>query len=400
MAPTCEDIGGTTTWALPTRGRRTVRSGASRLAHCGLALGCLFLGFVSGAAGQLLIPGEPILLEKTQGKFDFLRVDSARHRLLLAHTGNKSLDVVDLDSKRLVKSVPTGAAQDSAVDTINDYYVSVSSPPRMAIVDASKLEMIGEVPLPGSADLLAFNQKNGRAYVCNDEVPELYVIDPELRKIVDTVTFSGKGLEDLAFDEQFKRLFQVVKDANSLAVVDLAKSKIVETWSTAPATNPHGMALIPDTEFLLVAGGSGKLALMNRTNGTVVASADIAPRVDEIAYDPQFHLAYCASGQGTISVVGVSVGSEAASKGQVFVFGDMQNTDPESVQHILESLFPAAGQKSIGQRLMVLGDVPSAAGCHSIAVDPQSHVIWIAYSKGDQSFVQPFKSIVQLTSDK
>src|SRR5438105_2207319 len=103
--------------------------------HGSLALGCLFLTLTSTKAGVPLTAGEPVLLEKTQGRFDFLRVDSAKHRLLLAHTGNKSLDVVDLDSKRLVKSVPTGAAQDSAVDTKNGrYYVSVSTPPRMAIV--------------------------------------------------------------------------------------------------------------------------------------------------------------------------------------------------------------------------------------------------------------------------
>jgi hypothetical protein len=105
------------------------------------------------------------LLEKTQGSFDFLRVDSGRHRLLLAHTGNKSLDVLDLDAKRLVKSVPTGAAQDSVVDTQNGrYYVSVSTPPRMAIVDSTKLEMVDEVPLKGPADLVNFNPQNGRAY--------------------------------------------------------------------------------------------------------------------------------------------------------------------------------------------------------------------------------------------
>ena len=83
--------------------------------YCSLGLGCLLLNPCK--AGEPLSSGEPVLLEKTQGRFDFLRVDSGRHRLLLAHTGNKSLDVVDLDSRRLVKSVPTGAAQDSAVDT-------------------------------------------------------------------------------------------------------------------------------------------------------------------------------------------------------------------------------------------------------------------------------------------
>jgi DNA-binding beta-propeller fold protein YncE len=243
------------------------------LVQSGLALSCLYLSVTHGNAGAPLTAGDPVLLENTHGRFDFLRVDPGNRRLLLAHTGNKSLDVVDLDSKRLVKSVPTGAAQDSAVDAKNGrYYVSVSAPPRMAIVDSTKLEMIGEVPLKGPADLLNFNPQNGRAYVCNDEVPELYVIDPGAKEIVATITFSGKGMEDLAFDEQFKRLFQVVKDANALSSVDGSNNKIVATWSTAPADSPHGMALVPDSEYLLVAGGTGKVVLMSRSDGKVLAS--------------------------------------------------------------------------------------------------------------------------------
>jgi DNA-binding beta-propeller fold protein YncE len=219
----------------------------------------------------------------------------------------------------------------------------------MAIVDSTKLEMTGEVPLKGPADLLNFNPQNGRAYVCNDEVPELYVIDPSGKKIVATITFPGKGMEDLAFDEPFKRLFQVVKEANTVSVLDVSNNSIVETWPTAPATNPHGMALIPDTDYLLVAGGAGKLVLMSRSNGRVLASAEIAARVDEMAYDPKFHTAYCASGQGKISVVSVKDG-----------------------------------------QLTALGDVPNTAGCHSIVIDPQTHIVWVAYAKGDQSFAQPF----------
>src|SRR5580765_5844791 len=156
-------------------------------------------------------------------------------------------------------------------------------------------------------------------------------------------------MEDLALDEQNKRLFQVVKGANALMAIDPSNNKVLETWSTAPATNPHGMALVPDSETVLVAGGSGKLALINRSSGKVVASADIAPRVDEMAYDPGLHTAYCASGQGKISVVRVAA-----------------------------------------DKLTAVGDVPTTSGLKSIAVDTKTHSVWTAYAKGDQSFVQPF----------
>jgi hypothetical protein len=300
-------------------------------------------------AAASLVPGDPIVLEKTSGKFDFIRIDNAKGRLLLAHTGNKSLDIFDLKARRLIKSVATGAAQDVAIDSKNSrYFVAVSAPPRMAIVDATKLEMTGEVLLPAAADLATFNASNRNVYVCNDTAPELWVIDPAAKKITATITLPGSGMEDLAFDSQFKQLFQVVKGNNTLVVIDAANNKPMQSWSTAPATNPHGMALVPDADTVLVAGGSGKLALLNRLTGKMLASADIDNRVDEMAYDPELHLAYCPGGGGKISVVRVE-----------------------------------------SEKLTLVENISGASG-RSVAVDPKTHTVWMAFNKGDQAFVQPF----------
>jgi DNA-binding beta-propeller fold protein YncE len=313
-----------------------------------LLISCAVLGS-SPIAAASLIPGDPIVLEKTSGKFDFIRIDTGKGRLLLAHTGNKSLDIFDLKARRLSKSVATGAAQDVAIDSKNSrYFVAVSAPPRMAIVDAVKLEMTGEVSLPAAADLATFNASNGKVYVCNDTAPELWVIDPGEKKITATITLPGSGMEDLAFDSQFKKLFQVVKGNNTLVVIDPANNKPAQSWSTAPATNPHGMALIPDTDLALVAGGGGKLALLNLSTGKLLASADIDNRVDEIAYDPELHLAYCPGGGGNISVVRVE-----------------------------------------GDKLTLVENVAGASG-RSVVVDPKTHTVWVAFNKGDQAFLQPF----------
>jgi DNA-binding beta-propeller fold protein YncE len=241
------------------------------------------------------------------------------------------------------------APQDVAVDSRNDrYYVAVSAPPQMVIVDASTLEAIGKVLLPAAADLATYNVKNGKVYVCNDTAPELWVLDPKDKKITSSITVSGSGMEDLAFDPECKRLFQVVKGNNTLVAIDPSNNKTIQSWSTAPAMNPHGLALIPGVDRVLVAGGSGKIALINRSSGEVLASADIDNRVDEIAYDSELHRAYCPGGSGMITVIRVE-----------------------------------------GEKLEVVENVPGSSG-RSIAVDPKTHIVWIASNKGNESFVQAF----------
>jgi sugar lactone lactonase YvrE len=319
---------------------------ARLLLHASLVL----LTAVMGRGADLLVSGEPVVLTGTHGKFDFLAIDADKRRLLAAHTGNGSLDVIDLDQKTLIKSVPTGAAQSSAIDAKgNRYYASCSKPPTVVIIDATKLETVGKVSLNGPADISAFNAETGKVYVDHDDAKEVWVVDPAKQAVAATVQLPGDSPEDLAFDPTFKRLFQALKTSSVIAVIDVAENKVTTTWPTAPAQAPHGIAMVPEQEAILIAGGNGKLVLMSQKDGQVLASADIPSRVDQIAYDAGMHRVYCASGTGKIGVVGVEKDA-----------------------------------------LTSLGEAASSEGCHSIAVDPKTHTVWIAYAKGDAAYVRPY----------
>jgi DNA-binding beta-propeller fold protein YncE len=302
-------------------------------------------------AADALISQPPVEVTGTQGKFDFIKIDPAKNRLLACHTGNGSLDVIDVTTSRLIKSVPTGAAQGVAIDDKGGrYFVSVSKPPKMVIIDSTKLEVTDEVPLSDPADVMAYNPVLDRAFVCNDEKPELWVIDPAAKTILTTLTMPGKGMEDLGFDDKGAWLYQCLKDTNELAQVDAKKLKVITKWSTSPAEKPHGLAMIPGTDTVLVVGGNGKLVLMSLHRGQVLASCDVSPKVDEIAYDPGLKRVYCASGLGTISVVDV-------------------------------------GQNKLTPSTPLI----SLPGAHSIAVDPQTHTVWIAFAKDGKAYIQAFQ---------
>jgi DNA-binding beta-propeller fold protein YncE len=288
-------------------------------------------------------------LPGTKDGYDFIRIDTDANRLLLGHEGNKTFDVFDLDSKKLLKAVATSTSQDATTDVKRgNYYVSGNDPARMVIVDAKKLEVTGEVPVPANTDLIAYNPISGLVYECNDTAGEVWVIDPAAKKIVATIKVDGNGVEDLAFDPEYKHLYQAVKGKNTIAVIDPASNKVTDAWPLAPDKGPHGIAVVPENDGLLVAC-AGKLVLLNRTTGKIVATAVIGGRVDEMTYDPGLHIAYCASRQGKISAVAVAA-----------------------------------------DKLTALGDVADESGTGDIVVDPKTHTVWIAYKKGEECFAQPF----------
>jgi DNA-binding beta-propeller fold protein YncE len=320
---------------------RNIRNGAGAT--------CLFILLTLTVRSAPLTAGDPILLAGTQDGFDFIRVDTNADRLLLGHEGNKTFDVFDIASRKLLKAIPTSTSQDAAVDAKRHrYYVSGNDPGRMVIVDSDKLEIVGEVPLPANTDLIAYDPVTGLVHECNDTAGEQWVIDPESKKIVTTIKFDGSGVEDLAFEPGYKRFYQAVKGKNTVAVVDSASNKVIATWSCAPDKGVHGIAFVPELNGLLVAC-AGKLLLFDCSTGKVTARATTGARVDEIAYDSSLHTAYCAGRQGSISVIGVESG-----------------------------------------KLASLGEVPDENGTGDVAVDPKTHIVWIAFHKGEQCFVQPF----------
>lgn len=296
---------------------------------------------------DVLKPGHPVRLPGPAARFDFLNIDTGRNRLLAAHPGAGALEVVALDGTA-VNTVATGAAQDCVV-TANGavYMVSVSRPAQLAIVDAGTLKITGTVALPGPADLLAVSP-GGTAYVCHDDAKEIWVVSPGLAKVEKTLALPGAGPEGVVLDAL--HVFQAVKGASAVAVFALPGESPAGTWPTVPAQAPHGMVLVKQAEALAVAGGNGKLVLMSTQDGKVESVCDIPPRVDEIAYDAVLHRIYCASGLGKIAVVECEDG-----------------------------------------KLTRLGEAADAQGAHSIAVDPQTHLVWVAYMTPAGSWVQSFK---------
>jgi DNA-binding beta-propeller fold protein YncE len=295
--------------------------------------------------------GQPIVVPGTKGGFDFLQVDQPLHRLLANHTGNKSFDVFNLPDGKLIKSVDTGAAQGVALDTQhNCYYVTVSDQKKLVEVDRRSLTVNNAIALPGPPDAVTYFPKTSMVYVDHDDGEDLWVVDPSAQKIVATIKIPTAP-EYILYDPAFDGIFQNIKSQPVMLVIDASANTVSATWSTLPAVKPHGLAIDPKTRRLFSAGGNGKLVVMDCTTGVCLKSVDIAPGVDQIAFDAGNQRIYCASGQGKLSVL------------------------EETVD----------GAKS-------LGDVETPKGTHTLAVDPDTHSVWIAFPKEGASYIAELKA--------
>ena len=290
-------------------------------------------------AAEPLVADKPIAVAGAKGGFDFLEVDPVRRRLLASHPGNSTLDVFDLDTGKLIKLVPTGKAQDAAVDSeAEKYYVGVSREQIVAVVDSKTLDKTGEIKIPGPSDAIVFDPKNHCLYVDNDDGTSVFVIDTKAGKITATITIP-EAPEYAVYDPSSDRIFQNIKLSDELIVIDPASNTVKEHWPTAPALKPHGLALDAASHRLFIAGNNGKLAIMDSTSGKVLVTVDIASGVDQIAFDGGNKRVYCAGAGGVISVV-----QETADGGTL------------------------------------LANVKTEATGHTLTVDPKTHAVWTAFA--------------------
>ena len=284
-----------------------------------------------------LLAHAPIAVAGGTGRFDLLETDAANHHLLVPHGGNQSLDVFDLSTGLLVKQIPTGGANGVTIDARDGkYYVGAGDANAVVVIDSQTLAVVKTIPLGGPVDAMTFDTKRGIVYAGHDDGTDVWAIDAAIDKLVGTIQVP-EGPEIVEYDPQTDRVYQNIKSQALMLVINPATRAIETRVDTSPAAAPHGLAIDFATGHLFTVG-NGKLAEVDLTTNKVIAQTDIAARVDQIAFDPTHKRIYCASGNGTLSVV--------------------QET--------------ATGMQS-------LGEAATARGCHSVTVDPSTGAVWVAY---------------------
>ena len=283
----------------------------------------------------------PIAVPGGTGRFDLLDVDAPNNRLLVTHGGNKSLDVFDLTTGALLKQISTGGANGVTVDARDGkYFVGAGDANLVAVIDSATLTVTAEIPLDGPVDALAFDTKRGIVYAGHDDGTQVWAIDSATDRLIGTIQVP-EGPEIVEYDAQTDRVYQNIKSAALMLVINPQTRAIETRVDTSPAGAPHGLAIDFASGHLFTVG-NGKLAEVDLMTNKVIAQVEVAARVDQIAFDPTHQRVYCASGNGTLSVV--------------------QET--------------ATGMRS-------LGEAATARGCHSVTVDPRSGAVWVAYGGKD-----------------
>jgi hypothetical protein len=295
------------------------------------------LGSVTVLAAMLAIPNVAcaefhVLRRATlggEGGWDYVTVDESGHRLYIARSSH--VMVVDADSLRVIGDLP---------NTPGVHGVALVPPMGTAS------------PATADTSVTMFDLAHCGLRHTRRHAARCVVYDPasgECSRSTAVATMpprrsqhrrrgpASRSMADKLRRATAGRMYVNLEDSSQVVVVDTRSLKVVGRWSLAPGESPTGLALDTAHGRLFSGCGNQKLVVSDVKSGKVITTLPIGDRVDGVAFDPALGLVFSSNGEGTLTVV---------------------------------------RQESPGT-FTVVGNVPTAVGARTLALDPHTHRIYL-----------------------
>jgi DNA-binding beta-propeller fold protein YncE len=235
-----------------------------------------------------------------EGGWDYFDVDSVTHRVFIPRRTH--MMVVDAAGKILGDLPIMGSHAIAFAPEFNRAFSSDNEEQTVTIVDPASLQVVGKVKLPGrNSDGILYDPASKRVFTFNtDGGNDATAIDAETGKVVGSVSFGSKP--ETAQATGTGRIYVNMEEKNQIIEFDSKTLKVLNTWSIDPCNEPAGLA-IDIVHKRLFAGCHNKLmAVIDYTDGKVVATVPIGEGVDANRFDPGTGLVFASCGDGTITV--------------------------------------------------------------------------------------------------
>ncbi|MEZ2132647.1 MULTISPECIES: YncE family protein [unclassified Sinorhizobium] len=258
----------------------------------------------SASATEPLILERTIPLENVRGRIDHMAVDIGRKRLFVAELGNNSVDVIDLQTGKVLERIdglsePQGIAYLPDPDLI---LVANGGDGSVRFFRGGDLSPAGAVSLGDDADNIRVDRQTGDVLIGYGN-GSLAIVDPATRSKIGDIALAGHP-ESFQLDPKTDRVFANVPDARQIVVADLKTRRQVTIWKTPDLSANFPMALEGTGRQLAVVFRSpARLTLWDMATGAMTQSLAICGDADDVFFDGKRDRIYVSCGEGVIDVV-------------------------------------------------------------------------------------------------
>jgi hypothetical protein len=247
---------------------------------------------------------QTISMPNVKGRIDHMDVDVKGKRLFVAGLENGSLEVVDLQAGKWLKSVPgfkktQGVAY---VPSLNKLFVASGDDGMLRVFRGDTLDLLDAIKLDLGPNRVAYDAHTQLLYVgyggkdAGKDYGEVGIIEAKTDKHVGDIRVEAHPSE-LLLDQSGKTLFVFVSIASKVQVVDTKKREVVSAWPVSSQRNGDGALDEKSHRLLIGTRTPPQMISMDSQTGKEVANLPTVEGMDGVYFDPRLKRIYISGGR-------------------------------------------------------------------------------------------------------
>src|SRR5271167_2252111 len=234
-----------------------------------------------------------------EGGWDYFEVDPATGHVFIPRGDH--IQVVDSGGKQ-VADIGNAHGTHAIVFAPELKSAFLSAEGSVDVLDMEKMEVVRGIKLPGKdPDAILYDASTKRVFTFNGGgTKDATAIDAGTGKVVGSVPLGGKP--EFAQTDGDGHIYVNIEDKNQIVAFDSKTLKVLHTWPIAPCKEPSGLAIDVEHKRLFAGCHNQLMAMVDYTNGNVVATVPIGQGVDANRFDPGTGLVFASCGDGAITV--------------------------------------------------------------------------------------------------
>jgi DNA-binding beta-propeller fold protein YncE len=280
-------------------------------------------------------------------RFDYTSLDPTADRLYIAHMDANELLVLNLRTRRVIKTVPApGVHGVLAVPQLARVYASATNDHQVITLNSRTGAVIARAPAGDYPDGLAYDPVERHVFVSDESGGVETVLGAGGHRIA-TVSLGGEA-GNVQYDSGSRLVLADVQSRDDIAVIDPRTNRVVRRVPLPGCDHDHGLLVDSAHRLAFVAcDGNAMLLTLDLRTMKVTGRAPVGSSPDVLAYDASLRRLYVS-----------------AESGDVAVFAEH-----------------AHGLTKLGQAFL-------APEAHSVAVDPRTHLVYFPLQGGSSGAPQ------------
>ena len=234
-------------------------------------------------------------------RWDYAYLDSANHRLYVAH--GTQTEVVDTSTDKLVGTISgtTGVHGIAVAQDLGRGFTSDGGDNDVTVFDLKTLKVLSKVKTGQNPDSIIFEPVTRRVFTFNGRSGDSTAIDAKSGDVI-TASIPLGGKPEFAQVDGKGHVYANLEDKNEIIELDAKNALVAKRYSIAPCDSPSGLAIDPKGRLYSVCENK-LMVISDPAAGKVLATVPIGGGTDGDAFDDGY--AFSANGSdGTITMVG------------------------------------------------------------------------------------------------